>query len=580
MILLPLLLAGLAATVPGRVATARMHELRGRLGLQAARPEVSTVRTRLAWACARAPAWKILLEAMVEARVGGRDLEVHDEGLERGLPWLAIRLTSGEDATGLPWRRVWEEQTELPFGDPTLVSDRIHCLGVSKEERVPSSFLGPRLRMLLLDCNQYVEAKSVWFFFSYRDGVFTLLPPDLRPDLYLGCSTDLNTVEDLSLSTMLVEESGALFDWIAAVSPDLSRFTLVQAFAASAAWHEDLARRETASGSVRLFPGDQVLTTFDNGSTLVELHSKRGLEREGEEMGHCVGGYWPAVRDGRTTIWSVRSAMGEPLLTLELHPQDKGRIVQVKGAANLDPKEILEEPDMLETKDAIVDAAIFWARTFPQGGWRGTLRSSFGLPLPWSRALVTGLDKMAKVVDKDPEIWAFLVEVAADLERDTVPEIPGVKRMIRDLDTVVPLSMAGRQGLLALRVAATRSRLVDGPMHGYLYPGSGPGDERIATHQDQLSLRMPVTAKGGERAVVEALVRWNGTVRWALQREDRGGGTDRLPGYFLTFAAAWAAVKAQPTFYAMPWTDTLPPDFRATLDRVLQRMGVFPLDEG
>jgi hypothetical protein len=45
------------------------------------------------------------------------------------------------------------------------------------------------------------------------------------------------------------------------------------------------------------------------------------LKYEGDTMGHCVGGYCPDVLEGRTRIFSLRDAKGEPHVTVEVQPK-------------------------------------------------------------------------------------------------------------------------------------------------------------------------------------------------------------------------------------------------------------------
>jgi hypothetical protein len=76
------------------------------------------------------------------------------------------------------------------------------------------------------------------------------------------------------------------------------------------------------------------------------------LKYEGDTMGHCVGGYCPDVVEGRSRIYSLRDAKGEPHVTVEVQPPEmRGgqsaeewlatphRIVQIKGKQNRAPKE-------------------------------------------------------------------------------------------------------------------------------------------------------------------------------------------------------------------------------------------------
>lgn len=80
---------------------------------------------------------------------------------------------------------------------------------------------------------------------------------------------------------------------------------------------------------------------------------KDALKYEGDTMGHCVGGYCPDVLEGRSRIFSLRSAKGEPHVTIEVQPQKRWntdtipnteedigqRIVQIKGKANRKPND-------------------------------------------------------------------------------------------------------------------------------------------------------------------------------------------------------------------------------------------------
>ena len=46
------------------------------------------------------------------------------------------------------------------------------------------------------------------------------------------------------------------------------------------------------------------------------------LKYEGEQMGHCVGGYCPDVASGKSRIFSLRDAKGQPHVTIETRPKD------------------------------------------------------------------------------------------------------------------------------------------------------------------------------------------------------------------------------------------------------------------
>lgn len=82
------------------------------------------------------------------------------------------------------------------------------------------------------------------------------------------------------------------------------------------------------------------------------------LKYEGDTMGHCVGGYCDDVASGRSRIYSLRDAKGQPHVTIEVSPEDfdpatmseeqanmlrrarksdAPRIVQIKGKQNRAP---------------------------------------------------------------------------------------------------------------------------------------------------------------------------------------------------------------------------------------------------
>ena len=53
----------------------------------------------------------------------------------------------------------------------------------------------------------------------------------------------------------------------------------------------------------------------------VEEELAKALKYEGDTMGHCVGGYCPDVMSGRSRIFSLRDAKGEPHVTVETKPR-------------------------------------------------------------------------------------------------------------------------------------------------------------------------------------------------------------------------------------------------------------------
>jgi hypothetical protein len=52
-----------------------------------------------------------------------------------------------------------------------------------------------------------------------------------------------------------------------------------------------------------------------------ETRLEEALKYEGDTMGHCVGGYCPDVIEGKSRIYSLRDARGEPHVTVEAKPK-------------------------------------------------------------------------------------------------------------------------------------------------------------------------------------------------------------------------------------------------------------------
>ncbi len=62
------------------------------------------------------------------------------------------------------------------------------------------------------------------------------------------------------------------------------------------------------------------LTPEDYIERYPESQLAEALKYEGDTMGHCVGGYCPDVLAGRSRIFSLRDAKGEPHVTVEVEP--------------------------------------------------------------------------------------------------------------------------------------------------------------------------------------------------------------------------------------------------------------------
>jgi len=86
-------------------------------------------------------------------------------------------------------------------------------------------------------------------------------------------------------------------------------------------WHNGKyqAQADTAEELIRMYKDDPKLKS----SMLADA-----LKYEGDTMGHCVGGYCDDVAEGRSRIYSLRDAKGQPHVTVEVQPYDAGGYMQ------------------------------------------------------------------------------------------------------------------------------------------------------------------------------------------------------------------------------------------------------------
>ena len=68
-------------------------------------------------------------------------------------------------------------------------------------------------------------------------------------------------------------------------------------------------------------PNPKGLRWMELGKDSPDLEKQ--LKYEGDVMGHCVGGYCPDVLEGKSRIFSLRDAKGEPHVTIEVEPSRK-----------------------------------------------------------------------------------------------------------------------------------------------------------------------------------------------------------------------------------------------------------------
>lgn len=113
---------------------------------------------------------------------------------------------------------------------------------------------------------------------------------------------------------------------------NLGKVGVDQAIVASKKWHDALAKRKQ---KITLEPGVTKVMEFPNGYFWALITSGVGLQREGNLMGHCVGGeyYHTRTLTGEYKIYSLRDSSNVPHITLDMTGD---RVNQIKGKTNAD----------------------------------------------------------------------------------------------------------------------------------------------------------------------------------------------------------------------------------------------------
>ena len=176
------------------------------------------------------------------------------------------------------------------------------------------------------------KAPTVKFKGATQDGM---------PD-WLKKSISDNTAEQVVIDEKLDNEIAPIIDYLEHLKNekpnlDLTRVSFDQAAAGSKKWHEDLAKKATRAKPIEE-DGTKVIHVFPNGYYWVKVTGLQSMKREGQIMGHCVGGYnyFQHSLGGRKEIYSLRDPKNVPHVTIEVDTKP-GHVTinQIKGKANL-----------------------------------------------------------------------------------------------------------------------------------------------------------------------------------------------------------------------------------------------------
>ena len=112
------------------------------------------------------------------------------------------------------------------------------------------------------------------------------------------------------------------------IRPDqLSKVSMEQAVRRTHEYDQEMAKK-MREAQIKATEGMPVHKEYPGGYKWIELKSgddakttADALKYEGDTMGHCVGNYCPDVMEGKSRIYSLRDAKGEPHVTVEVKPQ-------------------------------------------------------------------------------------------------------------------------------------------------------------------------------------------------------------------------------------------------------------------
>jgi len=224
-------------------------------------------------------------------------------------------------------------------GKGSLVS-----LSHSAKSPAPENVVVEEARKLGIDVDSYTPA-SIFDSELHGEGVVSALVRRLKAKGY-----DSANLHDIGYGTQVDDVATVLFPgvktnkgydnpkglrWVELKSPELN---------------------EVPEGFIP--PEGMKVQNTSTGPMLVDQHTgevwplgrqalQDALKYEGDTMGHCVGGYCDDVAAGRSRIYSLRDAKGEPHVTIEVAPDpgaltdayrwDNPSIKQIKGKQNRAP---------------------------------------------------------------------------------------------------------------------------------------------------------------------------------------------------------------------------------------------------
>lgn len=140
-----------------------------------------------------------------------------------------------------------------------------------------------------------------------------------------------------------------IIDWVKSEKPNLFDFDFEKAMKKSNEWHSNLKFDENAKNDESADDERIVYRCKDKKHFFIILLSEE-LEKEGNIMKNCVGGYTNKVSMGKSFIVSLRDEKNESHVTIEID-SNTGVALQIRGKANTEPS--------LKYQKLITEFAIF-----------------------------------------------------------------------------------------------------------------------------------------------------------------------------------------------------------------------------
>jgi hypothetical protein len=221
-------------------------------------------------------------------------------------------------------------------------SDKIHDMAEQKRKEVRAQI------QKWADEGEASDPRYVRFAFALINGIpdqgYKLIPWVGREIV----KNNLFSLQNWGHANDIIYQAAGWFDWAREHNKPLPEFNRKDfGFHELEQWVYEMNSQE---GEGDEWTDSQQVYSWEDGWSIDKV-GPNDLAREGELMGHCVGGYCDQVTRGNTSIYSLRDPKGQPHVTLEIEGnptlQDRSynerdispdlRVIQVQGKSDTEP---------------------------------------------------------------------------------------------------------------------------------------------------------------------------------------------------------------------------------------------------